>query len=811
MGTPSMRFSESAEDPFALGRGASAVLDDQGTVVGWSARAQELLGYPAKEVIGRAWQDLLVDALDLPAARSVVVDAMRAGGWFGVLPVRHRDGRRVEMGFRARAITRDGDSREWVLVGAPAAEVDAWQRDRALLDGLYRRSPIGLVTYGPDRRVIRINRAVEKASGVPAEAPVGHRPHEFMVDEDAGPTDERVRHVLETGEPLIFTEQSARARHDPGRERIVSVSAFRMEDPSGRVLGVAETIEDVTDRHRAQRRLALLNEASVRIGTSLDVTQTARELAEVAVHGLADYCSVDLLNPVTLGDEPVPGASGPLVRVALSPPEHRVPFKEGDVVTLFPESPQARCLYERRPILEGLLPLRPEWYAMDRRRIEIALGLGVHSLIAAPLVARGLVLGVVSLWRSRNSEPFEDDDAAVAQELSSRAAVCIDNARRFTQQQSAALTLQRSLLPRAASDLPSVEVACRYLPASGEPGIGGDWFDVIPLSGARVALVVGDVVGHGIHAAASMGRLRAAVRTLASLDLEPDEVVARLDDLVSLLATELEANTDGNGSAIEQMIGATCVYAVYDPVSRHCSLARAGHPAPVMTTPDGQVTVVDLPAGPPLGLGGLPFETCDLDVPEGSLLTLYTNGLLEARDGDIDVALEHLHECLTDSTAPLDSTCHAVVEALLPKEHPPTDDIALLIARTRVLLPENVATWQLPLEATAAARARQLTTAKLTEWGLTELACTTELVASELVTNTYRYAAGPVTLRLIRTHCLICEVSDTSHTSPHLRRALSTDEGGRGLFLVAQLTERWGTRYSHDGKTVWTEQPLPHA
>lgn len=406
---------------------------------------------------------------------------------------------------------------------------------------------------------------------------------------------------------------------------------------------------------------------------------------------------------------------------------------------------------------------------------------------------------------------FEDDDAAVAQELSSRAAVCIDNARRFTQQQSAALTLQRSLLPSAASDLPAVEVACRYLPASGEPGIGGDWFDVIPLSGARVALVVGDVVGHGIHAAASMGRLRAAVRTLATLDLEPDEVVARLDDLVSLLATELEANTDGNRSAIEQMIGATCVYAVYDPVSRHCSLARAGHPAPVMTTPDGRVTVLDLPAGPPLGLGGLPFETCDLDLPEGSLLTLYTNGLLAARNGDIDVALEHLHEGLTNSTDPLDSTCHAVVEALLPKEHVPTDDIALLIARTRVLPPENVATWQLPLEATAAARARQLTTAKLTEWGLTELAFTTELVASELVTNTFRYAAGPVTLRLIRTHCLMCEVSDTSHTSPHLRRALSTDEGGRGLFLVAQLTERWGTRYTHDGKTVWTEQPLPHA
>ncbi|MFG2119256.1 SpoIIE family protein phosphatase [Streptomyces sp. NPDC048710] len=811
MGTPSMHFSESPEDPFALGRGASAVLDDQGTVVGWSARAQELLGYPAKEVIGRAWQDLLVDARDLPVVRSVVVDAMKAGGWFGVLPVRHHDGRRVEMGFRARAVTRQGGGQEWLLVGAPAAEVIAWQRDRALLDGLYRRSPIGLVTYGPDRRVIRVNRAVEKASGVPAEAPVGHHPREFMVAEDAGPADERVRHVLETGEPLIFTEQSARARHDPGRERIVSVSAFRMEDPSGRVLGVAETIEDVTDRHRAQRRLALLNEASARIGTSLDVTQTARELAEVAVHGLADYCSVDLLKPVTLGDEPGTGTGGPLVRAALSPPERRVPFQEGDVVPLLPESPQARCLAERRPILDGRLSLRPEWYAMDRRRIEIALGLGVHSLIAVPLLARGLVLGVVSLWRSRNSEPFEDGDAAVAQELSSRAAVSIDNARRFTQQQSAALTLQRSLLPSAASDLPAVEVACRYLPASGEPGIGGDWFDVIPLSGARVALVVGDVVGHGIHAAASMGRLRAAARTLASLDLEPDEVMTGLDDLVSLLATELEANADDNQSAIEQILGATCLYAVYDPVSRHCSLARAGHPAPVMSVPDGEVTVLDLPAGPPLGLGGLPFETYDLDLPEGSLLTLYTDGLLEARNGDIDAALEHLRACLAHTTEPLDQTCHTVVEALLPKDHLPSDDIALLVARTRVLRPQNVASWQLPLEATSAARARELTTAKLTEWGLTELAFTTELVASELVTNTYRYAAGPVTLRLIRTHSLICEVSDTSHTSPHLRRALSTDEGGRGLFLVAQLTERWGTRYTRDGKTVWTEQPLPPA
>jgi anti-sigma regulatory factor (Ser/Thr protein kinase) len=228
-----------------------------------------------------------------------------------------------------------------------------------------------------------------------------------------------------------------------------------------------------------------------------------------------------------------------------------------------------------------------------------------------------------------------------------------------------------------------------------------------------------------------------------------------------------------------------------------------------MSTPDGRVTVLDLPAGPPLGLGGLPFEMYHLDLPEGSLLTLYTDGLLEARDGDIDAALENLEECLAHSADGLERTCDGVVEALLPTDRRPTDDVALLMARTRVLPPESFATWHLPLEATAAGRARELTTAKLAEWGLSDMAFTTELVASELVTNAYRYADGPVTLRLIRTHCLICEVSDASHTSPHLRRALSTDEGGRGLFLVAQLTERWGTRYTHDGKTVWTEQPLP--
>ncbi|MGP3950204.1 SpoIIE family protein phosphatase [Streptomyces sp. 7N604] len=798
-------LSESRDDPFALHLAASAVLDDRGTVVGWSRRAQELLGYPATAVIGRPALDMLTDPRDLPAAKDAAAACRRAGGWFGVLAVRHRSGGLVEMGFRARALLREGPVREWFLVGAPAAEVLDWQRDRAVLDGLFRRCPIGLVVHSPEMTILRVNRAVERFTGVPAASFRGMPTGALLVAEDARKSVDRVRQVMETGRSLVSTEQYARLERDPTRERAASVSAFRLEDPSGRVLGVAETVEDVTERHRARLRLALLDQAGARIGTTLDVGETALELADVMVPHLADHVSVDLSQPVTRGEEPGQGLTEPVVRVAVRSvlaQQPELPQPGGEPVDFAPDTPQARCLAEGRAVLESVLP--PDWFSMEPRQGEHVPHLGVHSLIVVPLAARGLVLGAMSLWRSRRPDPFEADDLTLAQELASRAAVSIDNARRYTQQQQTALTLQRSLLPGAVPHQVAVEVAPRYLPARAASGLGGDWFDVIPLSGARVALVVGDVVGHGLHAAATMGRLRTAVHTLATLDLEPDEVLSRLDDLVNLLAAEQEAV--GQRPVGEQVIGATCLYVLYDPVSRLCSAARAGHPPPAVTTPDGQVSLLDLPAGPPLGLGGLPFEARDIELAEGSLLTLYTNGLIGERHIDPDIGLARLCAELTRPADPLERTCQAVVDSLVPAH--PADDIALLIARTRVLPPQNVASWQLPLDPTSAAQARTLTTAQLTEWGLEHLTFTTELIASELVTNAYRYASGPVTLRLIRERSLICEVTDTSHTSPHLRRARTTDEGGRGLFLVAQLTERWGTRYTREGKTVWTEQPM---
>ncbi|WP_405486374.1 SpoIIE family protein phosphatase [Streptomyces sp. NBC_00096] len=372
---------------------------------------------------------------------------------------------------------------------------------------------------------------------------------------------------------------------------------------------------------------------------------------------------------------------------------------------------------------------------------------------------------------------------------------------RAAREHTSTMTLQRSLLPHTLPSHSALDIASRYLPAGGEAGVGGDWFDVIPLSGARVALVVGDVVGHGMRASATMGRLRTAVRTLADVDLPPDELLTHLDDLIIHLgADETEGETGGG-------IGTTCLYVVYDPVTRRCTAARAGHPPPAVVSPEGSAYLLDVPAGPPLGLGGLPFETIEVELAEGSVLALYTDGLLQARDHDIDEALDSMLAALVRPSSTLETACDRVLTALLT--HPPDDDVALLIARTRALHADKVAVWDLPSDPSFVSQARRDATDQLTAWGLEDAAFVTELVVSELVTNAIRYGEPPIELRLIHEgSTLICEVSDASSTAPHMRRARIFDEGGRGLLLVAQLAQRWGTRHTTVGKTIWSEQSL---
>ncbi|MBT1090993.1 SpoIIE family protein phosphatase/ATP-binding protein [Streptomyces sp. Tu102] len=597
--------------------------------------------------------------------------------------------------------------------------------------------------------------------------------------------------------------------------RLLAVSQ-RSTDRDGGPPGSVATLRDTTELRTltgradvAQERLKLLYDAGLEIGTTLDVTRTSQELADFAVPRFADFVSVDLADPVLRGEEPKEGRAD-MRRVAFQGVRGDSPlYPIGKLIHFAAGTPQAFGFGTGRSVLETDLPAFAGWQEQDPANARRLVRYGIHAMLTVPLRARGVIMGMATFWRADRPDPFESEDVSLAEELVARAAVSIDNARRYTREHTLSVTLQRSLLPRALPGQSALDVAYRYLPAqAAQGGVGGDWFDVIPLPGARVALVVGDVVGHGLHAAATMGRLRTAVHNFSTLDLPPDELLGHLDELVARIDQD-----EGEGEEeVAPITGATCLYAVYDPSTGLCALARAGHLEPALVHPDGRVEFLTVPGGAPLGLGGsLPFEATEVRLPEGSGLVLYTDGLVEDQGRDIDEGLERLREALaatppTQGRGP-EETCKAVLETMLPER--PRDDVALVVARTRQLPSDRTAAWDVPDEASAVSRVRAAAARTLTEWDLEEEAFTTELILSELVTNALRHATGPIRVRLIRDLTLICEVSDGSSTAPHLRSAATTDEGGRGLFLVAQFAERWGTRYTADGKVIWTEQPLP--
>ncbi|MFF9125147.1 SpoIIE family protein phosphatase [Streptomyces sp. NPDC014889] len=623
------------------------------------------------------------------------------------------------------------------------------------------------------------------------------------------PADAEGRRIAELGlEPRVAgLLSSGRVTSDeviPAGDRLL-VASTRLTDRGGGPAGSVTTLRDTTElravsgrAEEAQERLRLLYDAGVRVGTTLDVVRTAEELAEVAVPRFADLVTVELLEPVLRGDEPTDMADmcrAVILGDSVDPPV----FPVGGRVTWLPGTPMAVALESGRAVLEADLTTH-DWLLRSPETAGRIVDHGIRSLIAVPMRARGVVLGLADFWRTDRRGPFEDEDLSLAEELVARAAVSVDNARRYTHAHGVAVTLQRSLLPRGRPEQDALEVAHRYLPA--QAGVGGDWFDVIPLPGARVALVVGDVVGHGLHAAATMGRLRTAVLNFSALDLPPDEILIHLDELVARIDQDRAAETD-------PITGATCLYAIYDPVGGHCTVARAGHPGPALLRPDGTVCFPEVPASPPLGLAaGLPVETAELDLAPASLLVLYTDGLVADRDRDIGTGLALLRDTLTGRPARSpEETCRAVIGAVLPPD--PSDDVALLVARTRLLDPADVVEWDVPRDSASVARVRAACARKLDAWGLQEVGFDTELMLSELVTNAIRYGSEPIRVRLLRNRAtLICEVCDGSSTSPHPRRAALTDEGGRGLFLVAQLARRWGTRYTPHGKVIWTEQPL---
>ncbi|MEU8925744.1 SpoIIE family protein phosphatase [Kitasatospora sp. NPDC048545] len=653
----------------------------------------------------------------------------------------------------------------------------------------------GVAIVGGDGRVLLANDEARRLLDLPADA-------EGRAVTDLG-LDPRTTE-------LLLSESEVTDEVIPVGDLLLAVNN-RPTDSGGGPPGSVTTLRDSTELRAlagkaevARGRLRLLYDASMAIGTTLDVRRTAEELATMASREFCDYATIDLADEVLIGEEPqtlTAGATVELRRVAVAGIRDDSPlYRPGRLVRWAGSTPQAEGFVSGRSALVPEVATDAGWRRQDAELTQAVLDFGLASLIAVPLTARGVLTGVACFWRGRDrGGPFEDDDLSLAEELAARAAVAVDNARRFTREHTMAVTLQHSLLPRALPEQSALDVAYRYLPA--QAGVGGDWFDVIPLPGARVALVVGDVVGHGVHAAATMGRLRTAVQNFSTLDLPPDELLGHLDELVAHL--DQEAAAAGGELAIT---GATCLYAIYDPSTAICSLARAGHPPPAVVHPDGTVELLDLPAGPPLGLGGMPFEAAELRLPPGSSLVLYTDGLVEDRTRDIGFGLDVLTSVLARPGRSPQEVCEAVLAALLPTRQ--SDDIALLVARTRVLQPDRTAEWEVASAPEAVARVRAEATRQLAAWGLDEAAFVTELVLSELVTNAIRYGSEPIRVRLLYDRTLICEVSDSSSTAPHLRYAVAEDEGGRGLFLVARLTERWGVRYTPAGKIIWSEQFL---
>ncbi|WP_405015323.1 SpoIIE family protein phosphatase [Kitasatospora sp. NBC_01539] len=784
----------STSDDGVLADVAAALVDARGVVLWCSPAAAGLLDRPAGGIRGRSVLRLFAD----PAERPTALPA--AGDTPGTRTARLTGGSGRAVAVRYRVLPTASPARFLVL--AVAADRDARAEEgTALLRALLAQDGIGFVLRDTELAIVRSNLDAAAFEGLPFAT--GSRLPEGVQAQDAVKAETALRDLLETGEPVVARELRATTRGNPAKEWSFSVSALRLENARGRPAGVAVMFTDATAHFEAARRLELRHRVSTAIGRSLDVGRTAQDIADVLVPAFGDLAWIDLAEPVMVGDDPPKAHGGGdlhLRRAAVRTAHGDWPanlFPEGAVIPPFPDSPLIRLFQEGRAVVADRADL--ERALTDPVFLRAAAPDAGHSLAVAPLFARGVVLGVAGVWRTERPEPFDRRDTELLTEIAAHAALAVDNARRYTREHRAAAALQQRLLPRATTRTATLETAGHYLPAAGGAEIGGDWFDVIALPSLRTALVVGDVTGHGLHATATMGRLRTAVQTLADLELAPDELLTHLDGLVARLAAEADP-------AHRDTIGATCLVVVHDPVAGQCTLASAGHPPPLLAAPDGVAAPVPVRPGPPLGVGGLPFETTTVDLRPGSLLALYTDGLTARHGSDVDRIATRLTD-LRRSERSLNALGRALVAegAHLPVR----DDTVLLLARTDALRAGALAHWEFPADPAAVATARSVAAVKLAEWDLDELAFTTELIVSELVTNAIRYAGGPVGLRLIRDTVLVCEVSDPSNTQPRLRRARTTDEGGRGLFLIAQLAGRWGSRYGVSGKTIWAEQALP--
>lgn len=750
------------------------LIDERGRVTEWRRPAEELFGWSAEEAVGQSVAELMREA-----AMSETWRRKRLSSGSAVL---------------VKPVPR-GNPLVWeVLSAVDSAAV----QDLAVLRAMFAQAPRGLQILDDQLRVVWANPATHMMCDTSSGSLIGKHFTEMYRLQDPDEEEAMVHRVLESGEPVLDRLVREARQSDRGTRRTYSFTFVRLENPRGDVVGLLASAEDVTEREHAQKRLAVLDAVRKDVGQRLDVIAVCEELVNAVVPAFAGIAVVEVVEDVVRGEAP------PLAPVDPDVPLRRAAFRGrksaypvGDVRHLPYGTPFSRVLSDLRPRLisvgEDSL-----WLAADPARAEAIRRSGAHSLIVAPLALRGEVLGVVSFYRYQQQDPFQEADVALATDVCTHAALCIDNARRYTRERTIAATVQRRLLPQQPTAQLTVDISHLHLPG---PEGGGAWFDALALPGARTALIVGDVAGRGMAAATTMGQLRTVIHSLAALDLQPDELLARLSDTASRLAAERAALPLGDPLHREPL-SAGCLIAVYDPVDLTCTIARAGLPEPVAVFPDGSSVTLPVLGGPLLaGAGNAPFPATTVDLPEGTTLAISTSALADevlAPCGPLRPLLDR------GGQLPLPDLCDNIVYSL--RKGTRTGETLMLLARTKALPAEQVLTRPLPADPEAAPIARAQTRRQLEDWGVDEeSAFTAELIISELVGNAVRYGAPPLQLRLIMDRVLTCEVSDASGSAPHLKHARTVDESGRGLFIIATLADHWGTRYHAQGKTVWAE------
>ncbi|WP_329222383.1 SpoIIE family protein phosphatase [Streptomyces sp. NBC_01485] len=852
--------SDAAQDGADAGRVplAVVVVDREGLVSHWSTGARRLFGAVKEEAIGRPAIDLLPVSGALPEPDDDLPDGGygATGGYSGYkgtggsggyggsggsggygdyaahdglgpgldssldqglgypaagrarLTVPERDGDRVDVLWWAYPLVGPGTERLLVLAADAAALHQDDQEDQEDQDEPADRAAVECIAPGFARH-----------TDFPGAEDLAGRLPEILPSMSVGEGARIVAQILELGYPVLEFSQNDRVPVTPDwgvtrrverrarRERAARAAAEGLPIPDD-LVGEGDEGEDL-EYVAVRERLEFLNEVSGKIGTSLDLSRTILEVSRAVVPRFTDVAGTYLREQVVAGEgfpDGVPDTTTMWHRVAVEHTDE--PGRWDDVIPVgeampFPaHTPFFQCMTTGEPVLVPRISEQlGHAIASQFEKRDIRPLITGRSMLVVPLKARHVVLGFMILLRHPERAVFNDMDRVTGAELAARAGLVLDNARMYTYQESVAETLQDSMLPHIPPRMAGCDIATRYLPGTLLGRVGGDWFDSVKLPGARTALVVGDVMGHGLNSAAMMGQLRTAVQTMAALDLPPAQLLRNLDDLAQRLGDTYLA---------------TCLYAVYDPIESELHIANAGHIPPVLVRAvDGRSELLDLPTGAPIGVGGVPFEAVRVRVEPGDRLVMCTDGLVEIRGEDIGVGLAALCESAAHPAASMDDACDTIIRALAVTfseagRGSRKDDVALLMARLNGIEPDDVAEWRFPLEPAEAGRARAVVREQLHDWGLAKPADAAELMVSELVTNALRHShRRPVALRLVRGETLLCEVEDDDHELPTLLSGGPGEEFGRGLRVVSTLAREWGTSRTGAGKTVWFELTLP--